>query len=102
MLDSVDKTHVRRSLTSDKRDRFPLFGTSFGWLGLQMRDGSLEQDIAGEVGIAIVTYFKQLKCVIAMLIMLTIVSIPQFIILSLQFGLRGETDLFKLNLGLFS
>lgn len=48
------------------------------------------------------TYFKQLKCMIAMLIVLTLVSIPQLVILSLQFNLRGEQDINKLNIGLFS
>lgn len=47
-----------------------------------MKDGSLEQDVAGEVGIAIIMYFKQVKCLLILLFILTLLSLPQLVIFS--------------------
>jgi hypothetical protein len=58
MLHEMSRTHIRRTQTSRTKKKFPVCGTGFGWLCRKMRDGTLEQDIAGEVGIAVILYFK--------------------------------------------
>ena len=51
MLIEIGKTHVRRNLTSDSREMFPVFRTSMGWLGIKTKTGTLQEDITGELGV---------------------------------------------------
>ena len=96
------RSHVRRKLTSRDKARFSVCWTSFGWLGNEMKEGSLQQDLAGQIGIAIMIYFKQLKCILIMLAVLTFLSIPQIVILSIQMSHRKLYDITKLNIGVVS
>ena len=82
MLIEIGKTHVRRNLTSDSREMFPVFRTSMGWLGIKTKTGTLQEDITGELGVAIMIYFKQLKAFMVLMLILALTSIPQFVVIA--------------------
>lgn len=102
MMQELARTHVRRTLTSRTKRKFPVCGTSLGWLCCKMKQGSLEQDVAGEVGIAVILYFKQLKCILVLLFILALMSIPQFVILIANIDYTSAFDPYELNVGLLS
>ena len=54
----IGRTHVRRNLTSESREMFPIFKTSMGWLGQKLKTGTIQEDITGELGVAVMIYFK--------------------------------------------
>lgn len=82
MLVAISRNHVRRNLTSTTKQMFPMFSTSFGWLGKKMKPGSLEEDITGELGVTVMIYFKQLKALMVLFLILTLFSLPQFYLIS--------------------
>lgn len=100
MLHEISINHVRRSLTSQNKKKFSVCCTPIGWLCRKMKDNSLEQDIAGEVGVAIILYFKQLKCLMILLLILSVLSLPQLILISMQVT-TDNFNPYMLNIGLF-
>ena len=57
--------------------KFPVWGTNTGWFHCSA-DYTVS-DIAEELGIGISIYFKQLKCLVFMLLVCTILSIPSYV-----------------------
>jgi len=56
MENAIIKSHVRQTVANNNR-KFPLCKTPFGWLGKNPMEGTLEEDVNGELGIAISIYF---------------------------------------------
>ena len=60
---------------------FPVWGTSTGWFDDRCRS-SRHSDIQERLGVGISIYFKQLKTLILMFFVFTVLSIPAFVIFS--------------------
>lgn len=84
MLIEINRTHVRRNLTSESREMFPVFRTTTGWLGKKTEPGGLQEDITGELGVAVIIYFKLLKALMILMLVLSLVSLPESVIISSQ------------------
>jgi hypothetical protein len=86
MIYEKNQRHLR--LTPDGEDvvgsdqivehkRYPLCGTSTGWLYCKKTSGS---EINQKLGLGLAIYFKQLKALVILFTLFSIISIPAFVL----------------------